>query len=277
MLYRCLTILFGLVLLTSSTFALSIPAKPNNYINDYATLLSPDTAQNLDQKLQQFEKQTTNQIVVAIFPSLENESLEDFSTRLEDQWKIGQTGKDNGILLVIFVKEHQVRMEVGYGLESVVTDALAGQIIQGTIVPNFKAKNYDAGVSDAVSILMKITQHADVRAANTKLAPDHTLYYTVGVILFLAAFIFFIYGFRRAQKNNTPLPATTQLADVNAKNAEQSGRSVRRATNFSFWYFVITLLLSLLGRGGGGGGRDNNDDFKGGGGRSGGGGGSGQW
>ncbi|MSP53739.1 MAG: hypothetical protein EXR81_05780, partial [Gammaproteobacteria bacterium] len=131
MLYRCLAILFGLVLLIGSAFALSIPAKPGNYINDYASLLSPDTVQKLDQQLQQVEKQTTNQIVVAIFPSLENESLEDFTTRLEDQWKIGREGKDNGILVVIFVKEHEVRIEVGYGLESVVTDALAGQIIQG--------------------------------------------------------------------------------------------------------------------------------------------------
>ena len=270
MLYRCLAILFGLVLLIGSAFALSIPAKPGNYINDYASLLSPDTVQKLDQQLQQVEKQTTNQIVVAIFPSLENESLEDFTTRLEDQWKIGREGKDNGILVVIFVKEHEVRIEVGYSLESVVTDALAGQIIQGTIIPNFKAKNYDAGVSNAVDILMKVTQNADVRAA-TKLAPDHTVYYTVGAILFLATFVFFIRAFRRDKKIAKlvpPMPVVSS-ATTDPKSAD------RRAQKFWFIYYILSILLSVLGRSGGG--RDNNDSFKGGGGRSGGGGASGQW
>ena len=271
MFQRSWIILLGLLLLTTSVFALSIPVKPGNYINDYANLLSPGTTQNLDQQLQQFEKQTTNQIVVAIFPSLENGSLEDFTTRLEDQWKIGQTGKDNGILVVIFVKEHQVRIEVGYGLESVVPDALAGQIIQGSIVPNFKAENYDAGVSEAVSILMKVTRNADVRAANTKLAPDNTVYYTLGGILFVAAFIFFIRAFRRDKQVAMPITQTpvVQSAEVDPKNV------THKAQKIWFIYYIVTLLLALLGRGGGGGRGGN--DFRGGGGRSGGGGGSGSW
>jgi uncharacterized protein len=273
MLQRGIAALLTLLLLMGSAYALSIPAKPTNYINDYASLLSPDTVQNLDQQLQQFEKQTTNQIVVAIFPSLENQSLEDFTTRLEDQWKIGREGKDNGILLVIFLREYQVRIEVGYGLESVVTDALAGQIIEGSIVPNFKTKNYDAGVSEAVGILMKVTQHANVRAA-TKLAPDHTVYYTLGAILFLAAFIFFIRAFRRDKQvaKLVPQHPVVQPTEIESKNA------VQKAQKFWFIYYIVMLLTALLGRGGGGGGGRGGNDFRGGGGgRSGGGGASGQW
>src|SRR5438034_582175 len=95
-----------------SAFALTIPAKPENYVNDYAHLLSPETVQKLNQQLQQFEQRTTDQVVVAIFPSLDGENIEDFTSRLEEQWKIGQKNKDNGVLLVIFSKDHQLRIEV---------------------------------------------------------------------------------------------------------------------------------------------------------------------
>lgn len=153
-------LLFILLLsLVSASYALEIPARPVSYVSDYANLLSPQTVANLNQQLHAFETKTSNQIFVAIFPSLEQESLEDFVVRLEQQWKIGQKGKDNGVLLAIFVKEHKMRIEVGYGLEGAIPDALAGNIIETRIAPSFKAGNYDEGVTQGVTAIMQASQH----------------------------------------------------------------------------------------------------------------------
>jgi uncharacterized protein len=89
-------------------------------------------------------------VVVAIFRSLEGESLEDYSIRLAERWRIGQKGLDNGVILLVFVAERQVRLEVGYGLEPVIPDAVAGQIIREALVPRFREGRYAAGLEEAV-------------------------------------------------------------------------------------------------------------------------------
>lgn len=143
----------------NAAHALEIPKQATDYVNDYAHLLSTQTITQLNTQLQQFEKDTSNQIVVAIFPSLEQESIEDFAVKLEQQWKIGQKGKDNGVLLIIFVKEHKIRIEVGYGLEGAIPDALAGNIIDTRIAPYFKEGKFDEGVTQGVMAIMQATQH----------------------------------------------------------------------------------------------------------------------
>ena len=82
--------------------ALDIPVRPDGYITDRAGLLSSSVRTQLTQALGEFERETSTQIVVATFPSLENESLEDFSIRLSEKWKVGKKGKDNGVVLLIF-------------------------------------------------------------------------------------------------------------------------------------------------------------------------------
>jgi uncharacterized protein len=90
-------------------------------------------------------------MVIAIFRSLEGESLEDYSVRLAQQWRIGQKGLDNGVVLLVFVKERKVRVEVGYGLEPTITDAVAAQIIRERIAPRFREGRYAAGLEAAVA------------------------------------------------------------------------------------------------------------------------------
>ena len=146
---------FFALFLASSAFALSIPEKPQSYVNDYARLLSPAAHQTLETVLADFEKETTNQIVVAIFDSLEGQSLEDFSIRLAGQWKIGTKKNSNGVILVIFKQDRKVRIEVGYGLEGALPDAVASQIIRHTIVPAFREGDFDRGVTDAVEAIIQ--------------------------------------------------------------------------------------------------------------------------
>ncbi len=150
-----------------SALALSIPEKPSSYVNDYAGLLSESVKSDLTSTLSNFEKETSNQIVIAIFKSLEGSSLEDFSIKLAEKWKVGKKGKDNGVILLIFKEDKKIRIEVGYGLEGVLTDAISSQIIRNEIVPNFKSGNYDAGIVSAVNAIIKTTK-GEYKADNKK-------------------------------------------------------------------------------------------------------------
>jgi uncharacterized protein len=142
----------------TSAFALTIPDKPQAYVNDYIGLLSAEARGRIERTLAEFERETSNQVVVAIFRSLEGGSLEDFSIRLAEKWKPGQKDKDNGIILLIFKEDRAVRIEVGYGLEGALPDAVANQIIYNELVPAFRAGNFDGGVENAVSAILQATR-----------------------------------------------------------------------------------------------------------------------
>ncbi len=92
---------------------------------------------------------------MAIFASLEGESLEDVSIRLAQQWRIGRKGLDNGAILLVFLKERKLRIEVGYGLEARLTDALAGSIIRDEIVPRFRQQQYGAGIDAGLAAIFR--------------------------------------------------------------------------------------------------------------------------
>ena len=151
-------LILSVLFISQSCFALSIPEKPSSYVNDYASLLSAETKQKIEILLGAFEKETSNQVVVAIFPSLDGQVLEDFSIKLAEKWKIGSKKNNNGVILLIFKEEHAVRIEVGYGLEGALPDALAGQIIRNEIAPAFRQGNYDAGVINAVNAIIAATR-----------------------------------------------------------------------------------------------------------------------
>ncbi|MGH7276087.1 MAG: TPM domain-containing protein [Candidatus Rokuibacteriota bacterium] len=119
-------------------------------MNDYAGLLSRADRERLEAKLTERARATGAQMAIAIFPSLEGESLEDVANRLFQQWRLGQKGLDNGVLLVVFAKDRKLRFEVGYGLEAVVTDAAASQIIRQMIAPRFREQRWAAGLEAAV-------------------------------------------------------------------------------------------------------------------------------
>src|SRR5262245_19193399 len=113
--------------------ALPIPKAPEYRVNDYAGVLSAEDRGRLENKLRVREQSTSNQVVVAIVRSLEGESLEDYSIRLAQAWRIGQKGLDNGVIFLVFIDDRKMRLEVGYGLESALTDATASQILRQTV------------------------------------------------------------------------------------------------------------------------------------------------
>ena len=133
--------------------ALEVPAMQGR-VNDYAGILSSSTIRQLEESLKAFEEDQSTQIVVATIPSLEGDSLEEFSIRLAETWKIGQQGLDNGAILLVAKNERKIRIEVGYGLEGSLTDLTSGRIIRNVIVPHFKNGNFDQGIMAGVSAMM---------------------------------------------------------------------------------------------------------------------------
>ncbi len=130
--------------------ALDVPLASPLRVNDYARVLTIEQRRAIDSGLAAYEKATSHQIVVAIFPSLEVENLEAYSMRLAEAWKVGQAGKDNGVIVVVFLQDRKIRIEVGYGLEGALPDAVCKRIIDEEIAPRFRQQDYFGGLSAAL-------------------------------------------------------------------------------------------------------------------------------
>jgi uncharacterized protein len=137
--------------------AAKIPV-PLGYVSDYGNMISPPAEADLAAKLKNFEETDSTQLVILTVASLEGESLEDYSIRVAEAWKIGQKGKDNGILFLVSREDRKMRIEVGRGLEGKLTDLTAGRIIDLVIKPKFKAEDYDGGFTAGVSALIDATR-----------------------------------------------------------------------------------------------------------------------
>ena len=143
----------GSLLWGSCVFALEVPALSGRVV-DGAGLLSPEAAVALTTELAAHEQRTGNQVVVLTIPSLEGESLEEYSHRVATTWKLGQKGVDNGVLLLIASQDRKIRIEVGYGLEGTLTDAKSAQIIRREMVPRFRAGDFPAGIEAGVKAIL---------------------------------------------------------------------------------------------------------------------------
>lgn len=139
----------------STAHALEFP-EPRGFVNDFANILSSAARQNLEQKLTQLEQDSTIEITVVTVESLGGTTIEEYAVKLFENWQIGKKDQDNGVLLLIAPNERELRVEVGYGLEPVLTDSQAGRIIRNIITPEFKKGDYDTGVVNGVAAITKI-------------------------------------------------------------------------------------------------------------------------
>lgn len=136
--------------------ATPLPASPSpDYIRDDARWLTPSAFQALDDKLEAFERETSSQIVVAVFPRIpEGEELFDFSQRLFGEWKPGTAGKDNGAIFLIFADDRKMRIHTGYGMEGVLPDARCKQIIQNLVAPELRQGNREGAINAGVDAMI---------------------------------------------------------------------------------------------------------------------------
>jgi uncharacterized protein len=229
-----------------------IPPSPAAHFNDYASVVSPATASALDSELAQFERTTSNQVVVAIYPTMQSDSsVEDYTVRVAQSWHAGLKGRDNGAVLFIFAKSHQIYLQVGYGLEGSLPDALAKRIISDEIVPAFKRGDYDAGVTAGVHAILAATR-GEYHGSGRTVADGRRQNAPVPVFL-----IFFI---------------ILVIASVIRSRSTMYHNGGRRG----FGGF-IPIILPGGGGGFGGGGGGGGGGFSGGGGGFGGGGAGGSW
>lgn len=155
-------ILLAAVIATSWRQAAAQTAEPGpltTYVTDVTGTLSAADQEALNARLATFDKQTSTQIVVVVLSTLHGEPLEEASRRIVIQNRIGQKGRDNGVLLLVVRDERKIRIEVGRGLEGVLTDALSSQIIRKEIVPHFRAQDYPGGIAAGVDAVMAATRN----------------------------------------------------------------------------------------------------------------------
>ena len=153
---RLLAILFILAV-PLQAIALDVPPL-RGHVNDYAAMLSPESMQELEATLTDFERSDSTQIVVLTIPTLGGETLEDYSIKVAEAWRIGQKKIDNGVILLIAKQERKIRIEVGRGLEGKLTDLVSGRIIRDEIAPRFKAGDIDSGIKAGVAAIMAVVK-----------------------------------------------------------------------------------------------------------------------
>ena len=151
---RARVLILALLFATATLFALDVPPAPKQWFNDKAGLVPPTDGDLLNRKLEQFEQSSGAQFIIYILPSLENESMEDFTIRAVERWKVGQKKYDNGLVLFIFAKEQRVRVEVGYGLEGTITDAFSSRVIREFLAPAFQRGEYGRGLNAAADAII---------------------------------------------------------------------------------------------------------------------------
>ena len=238
-----------------------MPPSPAKYFNDYSGVVSAATAQHLNSELEDFERQTSNQILVAIFPKMQSDSsMEDYTVRTAQSWRAGQKAKSNGAILFVFIADRKMRIEVGYGLEGALPDAICEQIIDQEIKPHFKNGDYDGGLTAGVNAILAATRgeyKGNGTTVDDKRSSPHIPFWAIFIALIIILNIV---------------------------------SSLRRATMYGSYgrrggWFWGPMLWGMMSSGGGGGswggggsfGGGGGGGFSGGGGSFGGGGASGSW
>ncbi len=153
---RCLTFALLFVCSAAASAVEVIPPKPAGYFNDYAGVVSKDVGLRFNEQLAQFERETSNQVVVAVFRKMQTDSdIADYTQRVAQSWAVGQADKRNGAVLFVFVDDRKMFIQVGYGLEGVLPDVTAFDITERHIKPRFRANDYEGGLATGIDLMLK--------------------------------------------------------------------------------------------------------------------------
>ena len=233
------------------------PAFPalEDRVVDQANILTPQDRVGLTTKLEALEAKTSRQLVVVTVPSLQGLEIEDYGYQLGRAWGIGEKKRDTGVLLLVAPNERRVRIEVGYGLESVLTDALSNAILQARVLPKFRSGDQAGGVLAGADALIEQLSLPDDQArarVATVASPKTTTSSPVPLVLVGLLVLWVVFGL---------------IGTIGGRKGHRS----------DMWLLPLMLLAGGMGRGGMGGGMGGGGGFSGGGGSFGGGGASGRW
>jgi uncharacterized protein len=133
-----------------------IPPKPDRYFNDYAGVVSKEAAHRFNEQLAQFERETSDQVVVAVFSKMQSDSdIADYTQRVAQAWGVGQKERRNGVVLFVFIQDHKMFIQVGYGLEGALPDITAFDITEYKIKPHFRNGDYEGGLAAGIDSIFK--------------------------------------------------------------------------------------------------------------------------
>ena len=159
---------FVALLATKSQAAEVIPPKPDRYFNDYAGVVSKTAALRFNEELAQFERETSDQVVVAIFPKMQSDSdIADYTHRVAQAWEVGQKERRNGVVLFVFVQDRRMFIQVGYGLEGALPDITAFDITEHKMKPRFRNGDYEGGIAIGIDSIFKAIRGEYKGSGNT--------------------------------------------------------------------------------------------------------------
>lgn len=243
-----------LLLISSALFA-QFPNRPNppRAVNDFVGIFNNDETSLLESRLRNFTQETSTAIVIVVVDDLKGMDRADYATSLAHKWQVGQKGKDNGILIMIKPTggkgERQAFIAVGYGLEAVVPDAVANQILENEMIPRFKDNDYYGGVYAAINVLMEITRGEYTAEHYSSVIAERQSQNLWKMFLFFGFILFFVFS-----------------------KLGSDARAYSRTNNIGFWAAMLLLMNSGSHRGhynnftGGTGGFGGGSGFGGGGG-----------
>ena len=254
-------------------------------VTDLTGTLQSSEVQALTQKLKVFEQEKGSQIAVLLVPTTSPEAIEQYSIRVVEEWKLGREGVDDGVLILVAINDRKMRIEVGYGLEGVIPDAIAKRIISNVMTPEFRSGNFFKGLDQAVDVLISAIRGEELPPAVTKPASSKGPGFSLGFFIFFFILILVVHTWIKSK--------------FGAGKASGITFVVILILGWIAFSFLVGLIISIIGtalisaRGGGGGGfygggyygggysggggSDDGGFFSGGGGDFGGGGASGDW
>lgn len=181
---------------TSLHAAETIPPKPAGYFNDYAGVVSKEAALRFNEKLAQFERETSNQVVVAVFRKMQSDSsIEDYGQRVAQAWGVGKKGvsQGNGVVMLVFIEDRKISIQVGYGLEGALPDVVAFDIRTRHINPHFRNGDYAGGLAEGIDLICKAIRgeykgdgKTNLERTSGKVGGGHILAFVVMAIIILA-------------------------------------------------------------------------------------------
>lgn len=240
------------------------PPPPVNFFTDTAGVVSPDVGARLEARLREFQATSSNQVLVVVADRVPDgyTSMEEYTNRTAQAWRVGDKARDNGAVLFVFVADRKVRIEVGYGLEGALPDALASRIVNDEITPRFRSGNYGEGLIAGAEAIIAATkgEYQPVRASSRRSSR------TVLIVLFVL-FLLFV---------GVLLPLMREIHEI-ANSRTYSGRGGSRGRSSGGWGSSAGRGGGWSGGGGGSWGGGGGGGFSGGGGSFGGGGASGSW
>lgn len=245
-----------------SVNAQDFPPAPNppRLVNDFANLLTPPQRENLENKLVQFSKSTSNQITIVTIDQLNGLTASQYATQLGIHWGVGKKGKENGVVVLVAAQDRKMNISPGYGLESVLTDAMCGRIIRNEMAPAFREGNYYKGLDKASDAIIAATQGA--YTADSDEVGSSAIPIILVIIIIVLFLIFFYFG--------------NKFSDHDDFRGGKGGDYFKRNNHIIFGPGLGTGWGGFRGGGGFGGG--SSGGFGGfGGGSFGGGGASGSW